>query len=187
MKLMEKKEYPYLSAFIRITQAISSSLNMEEVLHLIVKSTCETTGSKGCAVLLLNERGGRLEIKSSCGLSDSYIQKGPLAADRSISEALNGKPVVIEDATSDPKIQYPQEAKEEGIASIASFPILLREKVIGILRLYTSVPCRFTEDDIDFLSAIALQSGLAIENARMYELIKGDYQKLMTSLHSRTG
>lgn len=183
---MERKEYPYLSAFIQITRAISTSLNTEEVLNLIVKSTCETTGSKGCAVLLLDEGEKQLEVKSSWGLSDFYIRKGPLAADRSISDSLSGQPVIIENVISDPRVQYPEEAKEEGIASIASFPILLRDKVIGILRLYTSVPCRFTEDDVRFLSAIALQSGLAIENARMYELIKGDYEKLMTSLHSRT-
>jgi len=122
-----------------------------------------------------------LEMKSSFGLSDQYIEKGPLSADKSIADALKGKPVVIEDATSDPRVQYPREAKQEGIASIVSLPIILKERVIGVLRLYTSVPCRFTQDDIDFLSAIAMQGGLAIENAKMYEHVKMDYKKLMAS------
>lgn len=173
---MKEKEFLYLSAFIHITEAISSSLNLKEVLHLIVKYTCETTGSKGCALLLLDEKGQNLGIKSFYGLSDQYIEKGPISADKSIPDALSGKPVIIENATSDPRVQYPQEARREGIASIATFPILLREKVIGVLRLYTSVPCRFTEDDIDFLSAIAMQSGLAIENARVYEQAKGNVE-----------
>ena len=139
------------------------------------------TGSKGCALMLLDEEDQRLEVKSSYGLSDQYIGKGSLSADKSISDTLKGKPVIIEDATSDPRVQYPQEAKQEGIASIVSLPIVLRERVIGVLRLYTPVPCRFTTDDIYFLSAIAMQSGLAIENAKMYEYVKVNYEKLMTS------
>ncbi len=176
---MKETEYTYFSAFIQITRAISSSLDLKEVLHLIVKSTCEITGSKGCTLMLLDEKGERLEMKSFHGLSEYYIKKGPLLADKSISDTLLGKPVIIEDATSDPRVQYPEEAKKEGIASIASFPIILKERVIGVLRLYTSVPCRFSQDDIDFLSAIALQSGIAIENAKMYEQLKKKDEKSM--------
>ncbi|PIV24045.1 MAG: hypothetical protein COS40_02835 [Deltaproteobacteria bacterium CG03_land_8_20_14_0_80_45_14] len=181
---MKETEYTYLSAFIRIIRGISSSLDLNEVLQMIVKSTCETTSSKGCTLMLLDEKGQRLEIKSSFGLSDQYVEKGLLSADKSISDTLKGKPVIIEDATSDPRVQYPREAKQEGIASIVSVPITIRGRIIGSLRLYTSVPCRFTQDDIDFLLAIAMQSGLAIENAKMYEYVKVNYEKLMASTFS---
>ncbi len=160
---------------------MSSSLEFQEVLHQIVKSTCETTGSKGCTLMLLDEGGEQLEVVSSYGLSDHYVRKGPLSADKSIFDTLKGKPIIIEDAPSDPRVQYPLEAKQEGIASIISLPIILRERVIGVLRLYTAVPCRFAQDDIDFLSAIAMQSGLAIENAKMYEYVRMDYRNRMSS------
>ena len=178
---MKETEYTYLSAFMHITRAINSSINLKEVLNLIVKSTSETTSSKGCTLMLLDEENQKLEVKSYYGLSDQYIEKGPLSADKSISDTLKGKPVIIEDATRDPRVQYPQEAKKEGIASIVSVPIILRERIIGVLRLYTAMPCRFTQDDIDFLSAIAMQSGIAIENAKMFELVKANYEKLMAS------
>jgi GAF domain-containing protein len=122
-----------------------------------------------------------LEVESSYGLSDLYVRKGPLSADKSIFDTLKGRPVIIEDAASDPRVQYPLEAKREGIASIVSLPIILREIVIGVLRLYTAVPCRCAQDDIDFLSAIAMQSGLAIGNAKMYEHVKMDDKKRMSS------
>ena len=178
---MKGSENTYLSAFIKITRSISSSIDLQEVLHLIVKSTCEITGSKGCTLMLLDGEGERFEVKSSYGLSDQYVGKGPVSADKSISETLKGKPVIIEDAASDPRVQYPREAKNEGIASIVSVPIISRERIIGALRLYTSILCHFTQDDIDFLSAIAMQSGLAIENARMYEQAKSNYEKRMIS------
>ena len=174
---MKKIEYAYLSAFVHITKAISSSLDIKEVLLLIVKVTCETTGSKGCTLMLFDEKSQSLEVKSSFGLSDQYVGKGPISADKSISDTLKGKPVVIEDASSDPRVQYPREARQEGIASVASVPIILRGKVVGVLRLYTSVPCRFSKDDIDFLSAIAMQSGIVIENAKMYEHLKANDEK----------
>ena len=178
---VKKTEYTYLSAFVNITRAMSSSLELQEVLNQIVKSTCETTGSKGCSLMLLDEEGEKLEVKSFYGLSDHYVGKGPLSADKSIYDTLQGKPVIIEDAASDPRVQYSLEAKQEGIASIVSLPIILRGMVIGVLRLYTAGPCRFAEDDIDFLSAIAVQGGLAIENAKMYEHVKMDYKKRLSS------
>jgi len=67
---MKETEYTYLSAFILITRAISSSLDLKEVLNLILKSICEATSSKGCALMLLNEGGQRLKVKSFYGLSD---------------------------------------------------------------------------------------------------------------------
>lgn len=178
---MKDSEYIYLSAFIKITRAISSSIDLQDVLHLIVKRTCEITGSKGCTLMLLDGEGETLGIKSSYGLSDQYLGKGSISADKSISDTLKGKPVIIEDATSDPRVQYPHEAKKEGIASIVSVPIILRERIMGVLRLYTPVLCRFTRDDIDFLSAIAMQSGLAIENAKLYEQAKSNYEKCTIS------
>lgn len=174
---MEESEYVYLWAFIQITRAISSAIDLQQVLRLIVKNTSEVTGSKGCALMLLDEKGEKLEVTSSYGLSDSYVRKGPLSADKSISDTLKGKAVIIEDATSDPRVQYPHEAREEGIASIVSVPILVKERTMGVLRLYTPVPCRFAKDDIEFLKAIAVQSGLAIENARMYEQVKSSYKE----------
>jgi GAF domain-containing protein len=183
---VEKTEYTYLSAFVHILRAMTSSLELQEVLQQIVKSTCETTCSKGCTLMLLDERGERLEVVSSYGLSNQYIRKGPLSADKSIFDTLQGKPVIIEDVTSDPRIQYPLEAVQEGIASIVSLPVILRETVIGVLRLYTAVPCKFAEDDIDFLSAIAMQSGLAIENAKTYEHAKKDHRQRMPSSSATT-
>ena len=178
---MKESEYTYLSAFMQITKAISSSLDLKQVLSLIVKKTCETTSSKGCTLMLLDEKDQRLELKASFGLSDQYLGKGPVSADKSISDTLRGEPIIIEDVASDPRVQYPHEAKKEGIASIISIPISLRGRIIGVFRLYTSVPCKFTHDDIQFLIAIAEQSGIAIENAKMYEHVKMNYKKLMAS------
>ena len=145
MKWDERERIYLFFSFHHITKAISSSIDLKTVLHLIVKHTCEITDSKGCTLMLLDETGEKLEVKSFYGLSEQYVRKGPLSADKSIADALKGEPVIIEDATSDPRVQYPLEAKQEGIASIISVPIILRERTIGVLRLYTLCPLPICE------------------------------------------
>jgi len=108
------------------------------------------------------------------GLSDWYVRKGPVSADRSISEALDGKSVAILNATKDERIQYQEQAAKEGIASILSVPMILREEVIGVIRLYTAEPRRFSEDDVYFTRAVANLGAISLENARLLETLQKD-------------
>lgn len=108
--------------------------------------------------------------------SDWYVRKGPVSADKSISDALEGRPVFVLDATTDVRVQYREQAKEEGIASILSVPMKLREDFIGVIRLYTAVPRQFSADDIYFVGAVANLGAIALENARLYEAVEKDYE-----------
>jgi len=110
------------------------------------------------------------------GLSDWYVRKGPVSADRSIAEALEGKPIAVFEATKDERIQYRDQAKKEGIASILSVPMMLREETIGVIRVYTADPCHFNMDDTYFAGAVANLGAIALENARLYEATQKDYE-----------
>jgi GAF domain-containing protein len=79
------------------------------------------------------------------------------------------------DATSDERVQYREQAFEEGIVSILSVPIMLREEIIGVLRVYTSERRRFTDADIYFAGAAANLGAIALENARIHETLEYDY------------
>lgn len=166
---MSSKERLYLISFQEISKAISSTLSVREVLDLIVNKMAEVMNLKGCTIRLVNPKTKTLELVASVGLSEKYLSKGQVDMDKSISEALSGRPVAIYDATTDPRIQYPQEAKEEGIATLVAIPILNKGKVIGVMRLLTSEPREFLMDEIDFACAIAELGGQAIINAQMYE------------------
>jgi signal transduction protein with GAF and PtsI domain len=124
--------------FRDVCKVINSTLNLEEVLNLITENIVNALNLKGCTVFLLDKERNRLEVSASYGVSKAYLQKGPLDADKSIAETLNGESVLIYDTTTDSRIQYPQEAKKEGIASIFSVPISVKGQVIGVLRIYTS-------------------------------------------------
>jgi GAF domain-containing protein len=128
-----------------------------------------------------------MELVASYGLSDRYITKGPVGTDKSITEAMTGKAVSIYDVASDARAIYPKEAAEEGIRSILSVPITLKGNVIGVMRIYTSEPRDFSDDEITFISSLAEQAALAMENARLYQKLKGEYEAMMSDMYTFTG
>jgi len=170
------------SAYRDATKAISSSLNLNEVLELIVKSVVNLLKVKGCGVNLLDDTRKKLETRVAFGLSDSYLAKGPLDADKSVTESIEGKTVFIEDIANDSRVQYPEEAKKEGIVSILSIPLKAKEKVIGVLRVYTGEPRRFNDREMEMVNKLAEQAGIAVVNAKLYKDIKDDYESLKKEL-----
>ncbi len=99
-----------------------------------------------------------------------------MSADRSISEALEGEPVAVLDATEDERVQYREQARKEGIASILSVPMALRAETIGVMRVYTAEPSRFTTDDIYFAGAAANLGAIALENAGLHGMVEKDHE-----------
>jgi signal transduction histidine kinase len=123
------------------------------------------------------------------GLSQTYINKGPVDAltNPLAKETLSGKVVNIPNAPQSPLLQYPLEARQEGIQSMLSAPLMGKSGPMGILRAYDTQPNRFSKEDEEFISAIAAQGSIAIENAMAYqamsELDKMKSQFIHTATH----
>lgn len=154
---------------LNIAREISSSKDPEEVYTLIVRSVKARLDAKGCTLFMLNRKTHELEVTASEGLSREYLDKGSINALRSIAESLNDGPVAIYDVSDDPRLQYPEQAVKEGIASILSAPIMVRDHPVGALRVYTSTRWEFTLEDVNFVQAIAQLAGMRIELAQMYK------------------
>jgi GAF domain-containing protein len=152
--------------FLRVANIISHSKEPEEVALMTVEGIKTTLDIKGCALFLLNQATDELKVAASYGLSDEYLNKGPLSALHSIAESLNDGPVAISDVTQDLRMQYPDEAQKEGIISILSVPIQVNQKLLGALRVYTSERWDFSVADINFVYALAQIAGMSIRLAR---------------------
>ncbi len=177
------KELEFLKAIQEVSKAINSTLELQKILSLLVKTATTALDIKAAAVRLLDEKRQKMELVANYGLSDRYIHKGPVETDKSIAEAMTGKPVSIYDVRTDPQAQYPQEAAAEGISSILSVPISLKNNIIGVLRIYTSTCREFTEDEINFVSTLAEQAALGMENARMFQKLKGEYEAMTSDMY----
>jgi signal transduction protein with GAF and PtsI domain len=162
-----KKHAIHYETLLRVTRAISESKNPEEVVLMTTESVKTALGVKGCAIFLINKKTDELELAASYGLSGKYLKKGPINYMQSIRESLEESPVAIYDVTDDPRIQYPNEAKEEGISSILAVPIVVHGKVIGALRVYTAEPWDFNLRDVNLVQAVSQICGMAIDACRL--------------------
>jgi signal transduction protein with GAF and PtsI domain len=164
-----KRGIEHFEAFFEVSRSLLSSASLKEILELLVRRAVQVLNVKAGSLRLLDEKTHRLELAASHLLSRQYLDKGPLDADQSIPEVLQGKTVLIRDAQRDPRIQYRVEKAQEGIHTILTVPVLAGKKVIGVLRLYTKEHRDFEEDELEFVSALAEMGGLAIANARIHE------------------
>jgi GAF domain-containing protein len=174
----------YYTALHQVALTISSSLELDEVLQRVVTSITEAMQVKACALRLLDAHSGELQLSAVYGLSKGYLTKGPVEVKSSLidSEALCGAPVVIHDVRTDPRFQYQEAARREGIVSVLCVPLEVHGKAIGVIRVYTSEPSVFNQDDIQFLSVLASLAALAIENASLYDSLKRSYDGVMDVL-----
>jgi signal transduction histidine kinase len=160
-----------LRALNESAKAVGSTLELQQVLERLVKTTAEAMGVRACSIRMLDQSGHYLEPVAVHGLSQTYINKGPVDAltNPLAKETLSGKVVNIPNAPDSPLLQYPEEAKQEGIQSMLSAPLIGKSGPLGILRAYDVQRNRFTKEDEEFISAIAAQGSIAIENAIAYQ------------------
>ena len=181
-----KKQLINYETMVKVTKAISHSREPEEVVLMTVESIKTALGAKGCSLFLINRKTDELGLAAAYGLSDEYINKGPISALRSIAQSLEDGPVAIYDVMDDPRIQYPQEALKEGIASLLSVPIVVGDNLIGAMRVYTSEPWEFTLEDVNFVQALAQIAGMAINMAKHTKGLKSSIDILKTMREVQT-
>jgi len=184
-----------LSAYTRLetvyesAEAVNSTLELAQVLDRLVRRTADALGIRACSIRLLDETGARLNVAATYGLSDAYVKKGDLILEQNplAREVIAGKTITVNDVTTDLRLQYPQQAITEGIYAMLSAPLHGKKGPLGLIRAYSVERGRFSQDDVEFINAIAQQGSIAIENAMAYEALgKLDQMKskfVMTVTH----
>lgn len=167
----------YIEALFEVAKRISSSLSAEKVLQSIVESTARVVSVKGCSFLLLSPDGKQLMHTATYGLSDWYVQKGPLSPEKSLPQAFVGKPVLVRNATEGKDVQYRWHNQKEGIASILAVPVILDNKIVGAMRVYSSKQRQFSEAEISFVEGVASLGALVLQKARLHEVVSHDLQQ----------
>ncbi|HWR67466.1 MAG TPA: GAF domain-containing protein [Desulfomonilia bacterium] len=170
--------------FTSIAQGLNESLDIKVIMERLSVDMAGALGVKAVSVRLIDKEKGVLELVASHGLSKKYLNKGPVKIEKSVTEALQGSTVIIKDATSNKEVQYKDEKKKEGIASILTVPIKVKDEVIGVMRYYSETERDFTEGEVMLAEAVASLGGLAIHNASMYLMLKQDMQCLKEDIWS---
>jgi GAF domain-containing protein len=136
---------------------------------VISEMVAQTFDSPVCSVMIVDETTQELSIRAARCSSPEYLHKLPIK----IEDSLIGRVVrqrtmmAVPDVASEKSYKYPELARRSGLTSLLSVPLLVGQKVIGTLNIYTRERRTFTQDDIDFAKAVAGQAALAFENARL--------------------
>ena len=170
--------------FLDLASNINSSLDVKKILHNLTVDICEALGMKGVIIRLLNKKTGNLHLVASHGLSDEFLNKGPVSAEKSVAQAMKGETIIIEDVNTDKRVQYQDEVIREGIVSMLVVPIKVKDDVIGIMRLCSAVKRDYPEDIIVLVNALAQTGGLAIQNASLYMALQDDMKELKDDIWS---
>jgi len=151
-----------IETFKTVIKAIAQSHNMDIMTNHLAQLLVGALDIKACAIYVLDLETKQLELVASFGLTTKYLSKGPVLADKSITASLKGEPVIVADVSKDPHVQYPEEARKEGIAAILSIPIMVSGGVLGVLRLYHHETWHISDQDLDSLHLLADFVGLAM-------------------------
>ena len=151
----------------------------------MMESVTRTLGVKGCSVMLLTRDRKELHHTASYGLSNGYIKKGPVTADVVINLTLKGETVQIYDVSHDIRLHYRDQATREGVSSILTTPIQLSTETIGVVAVYSAVKRQFTDDEIEFLKAVANMGAIALDKARTHEDLSNERLSILNDLEQR--
>jgi GAF domain-containing protein len=160
-----------LETLAQVSEAVVSEPYLDEILQLIVTVTAEVMGSKICSLMLLDEAKQVLVIKATQALSPAYRNKPPIKVGQSISGLVvkERRSIGVLDVAHDPRYMFPELARREGLRSLLSVPMVMQDRVIGVLNCYTSHEHNFNDEEIRVLSTMANQAAVAIERTRLVE------------------
>jgi signal transduction protein with GAF and PtsI domain len=177
---MRIKEMDYFTALYNVARVINASLDTSKILSEIVHSVAESMNVKACTLRILDAKKKRLLLGAYYGLSENYIRKGPVLLKESglDQSAIAGETLWLRDAQIDDRFQYKEMARAEGIKSVFVQPLRVGKKVIGVLRVYSETIREFDEKEKLFLEAICNLSAIALDNARLHQALKTDYDLL---------
>ena len=173
------KRYPdarEINALLEISKAIASGLYLEDVLRLIVTVTANLMDSKICSLWILDEKDHQLKLKATQSISEEYLKERSLAIGEGVvgHVALHNKPMAISNVLKEPLYKEKDLARREGLVSMLSVPMCIKEKVIGVINCYTSSPRSFSKMEEEMLSTVANQAAICIENSGLMETLDID-------------
>ena len=166
-----------LEILTSLGRSVTSSLKLDEVFKMVVDAAVEVTGSEEGNLLLLDEKTGDLYMRASKNFNEDFVNTFRLPIQDSLAGTVlrTGAPVILDEST-------PQKIKTSYLVhSLIYVPLKLKGRVLGVLGIDNRHNrISFKQKDVLLLSAMAEYAVIAIENARLYEEIVNESNKLDT-------
>ena len=178
-----------LQALGEVGEAVSSSLDLQEVLTTIVAHATRLAQAEGGTIFELDEATGEFVHRASHGLLEALVAAMERNRPRLDSEtvagraARSGAAVQMPDIADEPDAASPatlERLREAGFRALVFVPLVRDQRVVGLLVIRRKAPGAFPQSVVDLLQTLASQSVLAIENARLFEQVQETSRALST-------
>jgi signal transduction histidine kinase len=173
----------YFHVFRDIIRAMHSSTSVKEVLEEVVAKSTEVLNAKGALLRILNKETNRFEVRAVYGMGERYLHKGPVTTEKLLPDRRNlHKVIFITDVWNASRVEYPQQAWDEGIRMMLDVPLAIEDKLIGLIRIYLEKPREFTDDELDFILTVSEQCACIIERVQLIESQQTQFDHLATQM-----
>lgn len=168
-----------LAAINSVALAIGRFGSLDEMLDHALQKVLEVVQTEAGSVYLLDEAHGELTLAVSHGLSDEArldFDRLKMGEGLSGRVAVEGIPIVLRSLKDDPRLTR-MAARAEGFRAFASVPLRSNFKTYGTLNIHSRADRQFTEEDVQLLTSMAAQIGLAVANTRLYLSLEASERK----------
>ena len=160
-----------------------SSTSLKEVLDVVVNKSVGVLNAKGSLLRILNKETNQFEVRAACGLGERYLSKGPVTTEKLLPNPTElHKVQIITDIWHAPRVEYPQQAWDEGIRMMVDVPLSVKDQMIGLIRIYLTQVREFSEDELDFIITVAEQCACIIERVQLMENQQAQFTHLATQM-----
>ena len=189
-----RKKIKELDSLVNVAEIISTSLDIEHVLDMIMEIGMKVMNAEGCSILLKDEEKHRLNFVAVSGKKKEELKEMFLNSGEGIAGmvAETGQPVLIGDASKHPSFSGRIDRRlQQKTSSLICVPLEIRGKVIGVMEVINKkgTSRRFNNADLLHFDALSSQSALAIERARLYhdldELFMSTIQTLASAIDAK--
>jgi phosphoserine phosphatase RsbU/P len=155
-----------LTLLLEVSEQITSTLDLEVLMVRIAELVKRVIDYKVFAILLLNEKTQELRVRSSVGHPEELVRKLRIKVGEGIvgRAAFERRSVMVNDVQSDPSYIESMPA----IKSELAVPLILKNRVVGVIDLEADAPDFFTDQHVNLLELLGGRMAMAIENARLY-------------------
>lgn len=165
----QKRQIEELQALAKVSEVVTSPQYLDDILDVVTEMAAKVMDATLCSIFLLDEQGTHLELRSAQHASEPYRQRPPLPLNSGVigRVAAENRPVYIRDVRVHDEYLEQSLARQEGLVSLLSVPLSVRERVIGVFNCYSDQERIYSAEQEALFLTLANQTALAIEHARL--------------------
>jgi K+-sensing histidine kinase KdpD len=159
-----------LSRLVDLSVSLNSTLDLDELLHIIIRTAAELLGCEAASILLYDEKQPHLFFAATSASNADQLKQLTVPIENSLAGTVfrTNRPIVINNASKDPR-HYGAVAKKSGllVQSLLGVPMRIRNRLTGVIEALNKIGGEFTAEDESLLSVIGSHAAVAIHNARL--------------------